>query len=161
MCFKKTLKCSAVCFYIKAQYFYSFKASYEASYEASQMFCFTMQCNQNKTFEEPRMRRHTRPWMSRNTSGLKWNFCPNIQKYVHITSFCSTKTWKNTSTILSAYIMITNGRAAVHWPVLLTLLSSYFWSSLEILQLYWAELPNWARVSPRCLKISIEAALGR
>ena len=24
----------------KAQYFYSFKASYDASYEASQMFCF-------------------------------------------------------------------------------------------------------------------------
>ena len=75
--------------------------------------------------------------------------------------FALQKPEKNTSRILSAYIMITNDRAAVHWPVLLTLLSSYFWSSLEILQLYWAELPEWARVSPRCLKISIEAALGR
>ena len=31
------------------------------------MFCFTTQCNQNKTFEKPCTRRHTRLWMSRNT----------------------------------------------------------------------------------------------
>ena len=37
-----------------AQYFYSFKALCDASYKASQMFSFTTQCNQNKTFEKPK-----------------------------------------------------------------------------------------------------------
>ena len=46
----------------KAQYFYSFKALYD-----SQMFCFTTQCNQYKTFEKPCTRRCTRCWMTRNT----------------------------------------------------------------------------------------------
>ena len=54
----------------KAQYFYSFKVSYDTSYEASQTFCFTIQCNQNITFEKPRTRRCNRLWMSRN-NGLK------------------------------------------------------------------------------------------
>ena len=35
----------------------SFKALYDSLYEASQMFCFTRQCNQNKTIEKPCMRR--------------------------------------------------------------------------------------------------------
>ena len=35
----------------------SFKALYDGLYEASQMFCFTRQCNQNKTIEKPCMRR--------------------------------------------------------------------------------------------------------
>ena len=49
---------------MRAQYFYSFKALYDALYdascEASQMFCFTTQCNQNKTFEKPRKKHLTR-----------------------------------------------------------------------------------------------------
>ena len=31
------------------------------------MFCFTTQCNQHKTFEKPRTRRHTRLLMNRKT----------------------------------------------------------------------------------------------
>ena len=38
------------------QHFQPFKASDNGSSEASQMFCFTTQSNQNKTFEKPRMR---------------------------------------------------------------------------------------------------------
>ena len=41
--------------------------SFKALYETSQMFCFTTQCYQNKTYEKPRMRRRTRLSMSRNT----------------------------------------------------------------------------------------------
>ena len=52
---------------IRVQYFYSFKASYDASYEASQMFCFTTQCNQNKTFEKPCTRCCTSLWKTRYT----------------------------------------------------------------------------------------------
>ena len=40
----------------KVQYFYPFKTSYDATHKASEMFVFfAKQCNQNKTFEKPRM----------------------------------------------------------------------------------------------------------
>ena len=32
----------------------------------SQVFCFTTQCNQNKTFEKPHTMHHTRLWITRN-----------------------------------------------------------------------------------------------
>ena len=52
----------------KARYFsYLFKALYEVSCEASQMFCFTIQCNQNKKFKKPRTWRHKRFWMTKRT----------------------------------------------------------------------------------------------
>ena len=45
----------------EAQIFYSFEAAYNALYEASQMICFDSAVLENKTFENPHTRPHTRP----------------------------------------------------------------------------------------------------
>ena len=50
----------------KAQYFYSFKASYNTLYDASQMFCSNYTVLQNKMFEKPHTRHRMRLWISRD-----------------------------------------------------------------------------------------------
>ena len=48
-----------------AKYVYSFKAWHDGAYKSSQMFCFTTQCNQSKTFKK----RRKMPWMH------WWKYC--------------------------------------------------------------------------------------
>ena len=64
------------------------------------MFCFTTQCNQNKTFEKPGTRRRTRLWMTRN-NGL---MCANVWKLLFRNQFMFT--FQVVVTVLTVFLVV-------------------------------------------------------